>query len=115
MDDSRIVLEAAAAWLKDFGFAVRTAGDVRELDRQLEQGELDLIVFDVQMPEAFGSDLGGVLRKVRKITIPILLFSSLDDAVLAKLVKDADLDGYVSKNAGVQALVSRIAQLLGAG
>jgi len=66
----------------------------------------------VQMPEIYGSDVGLVLRKVRDVKAPIVLFSSLPDEELARRTAEAGLDAWVSKAAGVDALVSCVQKLL---
>ena len=94
-------------------FVVRTAETLAELDTVLAAEKPDLFVLDVQMPEAFGDDIGQVLRMMRKVAAPILLFSAVDEKELARRAEEAGLDGWVSKNAGVEALVERIEKMLG--
>jgi two-component system response regulator PrrA len=112
MDDSEIVLETLRAVLEQQGLTVSTAINLAELETHLAASPPDLVVLDVQMPEVFGHDVGLVLKQVRKLRVPILLFSGLDDAVLAEHVQEAELDGYVSKNGGVGALLERVTTLL---
>jgi DNA-binding response OmpR family regulator len=112
MDDSTIVLETLDALLSAEGFDVRTAGTLDELERQRAACRPDLYVLDVQMPEAFGDDVGALLRDVRQVGVPILLFSSLNESVLARRTVDAGLAGYVPKAAGVPALLERIHAVL---
>ena len=113
MDDSVIVLEMLAAVLGESGFDVRTAETLEQLERHRSSCQPDLYVLDVQMPEAFGDDVGQLLRDVRQVGVPILLFSSMSEQALAQRAADAGLTGYVPKAAGVPALVARIQQLLG--
>jgi DNA-binding NarL/FixJ family response regulator len=67
------------------------------------------------VPEAFGDDVGLVLRDVQQVGVPILLFSSLDEKLLARRASEAGLTGYVSKSAGLPALIARVGALLGGG
>jgi len=113
LDDSVIVLETLDAVLRAGGFEVRTALTLEELERQRKTCRPDLFVLDVQMPEAFGDDVGQVLRDVRGVGVPILLFSSLSERALAERTEEAGLTGYVSKAAGVGALLERIKGILG--
>ena len=112
MDDSPIVREALAAVLEASGFAVRTAATLDELEQHRAECLPDLYVLDVQMPEAFGDDVGALLRDVQSVGAPIVLFSSLDEHLLARRARDAGLSGYVSKSAGVPALLACIGRLL---
>lgn len=115
MDDSAIVRDTLAAVLEASGFAVRTAGSLDELEQQRAVCSPDLYILDVQMPEAFGDDVGQVLRDVQQVGVPILLFSSLDEKLLAQRADEAGLSGYVSKAAGLPALIARVGTLLGGG
>jgi two-component system chemotaxis response regulator CheY len=112
MDDSEIIVSVVSASLSARGYRVFAATNLAELEASCAATMPDLVVLDVQMPEAFGDDIGQVLKRVRKMTAPVLLFSSLDEAVLAERVKDAELDGYVCKSAGVEALVERIESIV---
>jgi two-component system response regulator MprA len=112
MDDSEIIVSVVSASLAENGYRVRAATNLAELEASCASATPDLVVLDVQMPEAFGDDIGQVLKRVRRMTAPVLLFSSLDDAVLAERVEEAELDGYVCKSAGVEALVDRIKSML---
>jgi DNA-binding response OmpR family regulator len=113
MDDSAVVLEVLKITLEAAGYRVKTAENLRELEAARAGGEPDLFVLDVQMPEAFGDDVAQVLREVKKVNVPIFLFSSLDARVLAERARDAEVDGWVPKSAGVATLVTRIKSALG--
>ena len=112
MDDSEIVLETLRAVFEHAGFVVHTAMNIAELETHLAAVRPDLVVLDVQMPEVYGYDVGLVLKQVRKLSVPIILFSSLEDAVLAERVEEAALDGYVSKNGGAGVLLERVTAML---
>jgi DNA-binding response OmpR family regulator len=115
MDDSVIVLETLKAVFEANGYTVRTAENLTELEAARAGGEPDLFVLDVQMPEAFGDDVAQVLRDVRSVKRPIFLFSSLEETVLAARAAEAQVDGWVSKSAGVLALLARVRSALEAG
>ena len=111
MDDSEIVLETVRATLEAGGASVHAAMNLAEMETQLRACHPDVVVLDVQMPEMFGDDLAAVLRHVRSMSVPILLFSDMDEAALAKRVRDAAIEGYVAKKDGVGALLARISEL----
>ena len=81
----------------------------------MRAGDADLFVLDVQMPEIFGDDVGQVLREVRKMKVPIILFSSMPQRELVERTRDAALDGCVSKSDGLEALLKCIVSLIGPG
>lgn len=112
LDDSEVVLEIARKFLQDAGFFVSTALTLDEFDRHKATREPDIILLDVQMPELAGDDLGRRLRSERGVTAPILLFSTLADEELRTRAAAAGLDGFVSKNAGLDVLVAEVQALL---
>jgi DNA-binding response OmpR family regulator len=112
IDDSPFILEATKAALTDVGFSVEVAKDLREVEAQSHR-EHDLILIDVQMPEAFGDDLAMLLRVGRRMKTPIFLLSSLPDEELVRRAEEAEVDGYISKRAGMEAMVKRVQEILG--
>jgi DNA-binding response OmpR family regulator len=112
MDDSPIVLETLRAVLEASGYAVTTVANLTELESARVSSHPDLFILDVQMPEAFGDDVGRVLREVKRVDAPILLFSGLPEAALAERTRDAELAGFVPKTAGLDALIDRVRALL---
>lgn len=112
LDDSEVVLDIARKYLQDAGYFVSTALTLAEFDRHKAAREPDLILLDVQMPELEGDDLGRKLRSERGVTAPILLFSTLADEELRERAASAGLDGYVSKNSGLDVMVAEVRALL---
>lgn len=113
IDDSWLILEMVETALAAEGFDVLAAKDLGELDRKRAQHRADLVILDVQMPEAFGDELGEMLREVRNENAPMLLFSSLADEELDRRARDARLAGWVSKRQGMRVLIERVKALLG--
>ena len=112
MDDSVVFLDFARAGLEAAGYAVLCAGDLTQLQAVRDQ-PVDLILMDVQMPEAFGDDVAMTLRFARDIKTPIYLLSSLEDSDLAERARWAKIDGYISKNRGLPAIVAEVRRILG--
>ena len=112
LDDSSIVLELVGEALDVAGLEPLTAPDLAHLERRLGERP-DLLVVDVNMPEAYGDDVGAVLRDVRGLQVPIVLFSALPMAELAARAAEGGFTDYVSKDEGVEALVAKIKQVLG--
>jgi DNA-binding response OmpR family regulator len=111
-DDSPFVLELTQLALERAGYSVATAIDLAAFEAAREATEPDLILVDVQMPEAFGDDIASTLRGARGVRVPILLVSNLEDRELAQRAREAEVDGWVSKRAGLQELVRRVKELL---
>ena len=112
LDDSPIMLEVTQMVLEEEGFDVVTAKDLDELELRRAERTPDLILVDVQMPEAFGDDVATTLRGARGVRTPIFLLSGLDDAELERRAAEAEVDGWISKNAGADELVRRDREIL---
>src|SRR6187402_2776314 len=78
MDDSELFIELTRAALQAAGYEVVCASDLAQLADARKQAS-DLVLMDVQMPEAFGDDVALTLRHVYGITAPIYLLSSLEE------------------------------------
>ncbi|MDB4943304.1 MAG: hypothetical protein JWP97_2838 [Labilithrix sp.] len=113
IDDSPLVLELTRSVLEGEGYAVTTAIDLDSFDAARRRAAPDLILVDVQMPEAFGDDVALTLRGAYGEKAPILLLSSLDDAELERRAAYANVSGWVSKKAGFDALLAKVREILG--
>lgn len=112
VDDSPLLLDLAKEALELAGYSVLVAQDFSQLAHFQENGRLDLILMDVQMPELYGDDVAAVLREVRGVKTPIYLLSSLTAEELAKRASEAEIEGYICKRDGIDALVERVTQIL---
>jgi DNA-binding response OmpR family regulator len=112
MDDSELFLEVTRTALQTVGYEVMCANDLSQLDELRRQGQADLVLMDVQMPEAFGDGIAFTLRNAYGISAPIYLLSSLDEADLVDRVEWAQIEGYISKTVGVEAIVERVRRIL---
>ena len=101
--------------LSQQGHAVTIAADGRETLARLAEGDFDMVLMDVQMPNMDGFEAAGIIRRREQGTgkrIPIV-------AVTAHAMKDdrrrcieAGMDEYVSKPIRPQALRAAIEQAL---
>jgi CheY-like chemotaxis protein len=115
VDDSRVFLTALRFELEGRGYQTTCVHRLQDLARLPDRGGLDLVLIDVQMPEAFGDDVATLLRQSYGVAAPILLLSSLDDAELDRRASEAEVEGYVSKRDGVVPIADRVAEVLGGG
>lgn len=112
VDDSPLILAAAQHALGSAGYEVQTRNGVEELGAKGFEG-FDLILMDVQMPELYGDDVASVLRSERGVRAPIYLFSTLPPEELAERVREARVDGFISKNVGIDHLVDEVRKIIG--
>ncbi|MGH7297962.1 MAG: response regulator [Polyangiaceae bacterium] len=111
-DDSPLVLALTQVALEREGFRVMTAADLAAFEEARATLGPDLILVDVQMPEAFGDDVAGTLRGMRGVKVPILLVSNLEEQELERRAVEAEVDGWVSKRRGLPELVRRVKEIL---
>lgn len=112
VDDSPIFLDVMRAALESEGYTVVCAATLAELDQARSAGSSDLVLMDVQMPEAFGDDIAMTLRHAYGVNVPIYLLSSLEETELAERAKWAEIDGFISKNGGMNAVITRVRSIL---
>jgi DNA-binding response OmpR family regulator len=112
LDDSPLVLAVTRFALESAGFEVAIAEDLATFERLRKTFSPDLMLIDVQMPEAFGDDIASTLRGWQGVRVPIVLVSSLEETELARRARAAQVEGYVLKEAGMTALVDRCREIL---
>lgn len=112
LDDSEVIRAAATFQLEKAGYQVTAVASIDELEQVGNPQDADLILLDVEIEQVFGDDVGMVLRQVRDIQAPIWLFSSRPPDELAERAKDAGVDGFISKQDGLDHLVTRIGEIL---
>jgi DNA-binding response OmpR family regulator len=112
IDDSEVVLEIAKETLEKAGCLVAIAIDLKQFENEIEMFKPDLLVADIKMPEIFGQDLCSLLKEHLGVTIPVILFSDMDQEELEVLALQSNADGFVSKGDGMDALVLKIGTIL---
>jgi CheY-like chemotaxis protein len=113
IDDSEITLQMEKAVLESRGYEVRATSSLVEFEKVLQAWRPDLILTDIHMPEAQGTDICRTLKnEYHTQDIPIVLFSSLSDEELSKLAEQVGADGFLSKANGLEALGEKIDELV---
>lgn len=113
VDDSPFILELVSDALLDLGYDVACVTELDRLDEALAPRRPDLMLVDVQMPEAYGDDVASSLREDRGVETPIYLFSSLPDAELETRAQASEIEGFIPKRIGIEAIVERVRHILG--
>jgi CheY-like chemotaxis protein len=105
IDDSEITLAVMTPVLTAAGFEVRAVSSLRKFLNAVMDWKPHLIVTDLYMPEMSGAELCTWLRgQMATAKTPVIICSSAPDAELERVSKAVGADGYVSKNAGPEAL-----------
>jgi DNA-binding response OmpR family regulator len=112
LDDSLITLKIMGPVLVEAGFEVRAVSTLRHFVNVLMDWKPHLIVTDLYMPEMNGAELCSWLRaQIATAKTPIIICSSADNEELERIVREVGADGYVSKEAGPDALGARLHEL----
>ncbi|RMG16160.1 MAG: response regulator [Deltaproteobacteria bacterium] len=113
VDDSEIVTELLKSALEAEGVRVTAC---LEPEREVVAGAdpPDLILLDINMPQYFGDDVAAFFRDAWQVEAPIYLFSDIDEADLKARTEEAGVAGYIWKGWGMDRVVERILDLLGA-
>ena len=113
LDDSPVAAKLAASHLGTMGFEAKTATSLVQFEQVLKEFSPHVILSDVEMPEVSGDQICSVLRgQFETASIPILLFSGLEEADLSARAQRAGADGYICKNAGPAALKQKLDELM---
>jgi CheY-like chemotaxis protein len=108
LDDSPVVLAMTVEGLRAAGYEAKGAPDLSAFDALLREGEPDLVLLDVRMPEMFGDDVLEFLRSEKKLRARLLLFSELDGVELEERAKRVGADGTVPKAKGLDAILAAV-------
>lgn len=113
IDDSEITLAMEKSVLEARGYEVQAAATLQEFEKLLKAFRPHLILTDIHMPEAKGTDICRTLKnEYGTQDIPIVLFSSLNDEELEKLAEQVGADGFLSKANGLEALGEKVDELV---
>jgi CheY-like chemotaxis protein len=113
IDDSEITLAMEKSVLESRGYEVKATSTLVEFEKTLLSFKPDLILTDLHMPDAKGTDICRTLKnEYGTQDIPIILFSSLPDDELSKLAEQVGADGSLSKVNGLEAMGEKIDELV---
>lgn len=110
MDDSAFALELARTALAEAGITAVCGRDLQDLGK-LPGANADLILMDVEMPEAFGDDVASMLGG--ETQVPVYLLSSLPGEELERRARECGAAGYIEKQLGIAGVVAYVRSILG--
>ncbi|MCP3105399.1 response regulator [Myxococcus sp. K15C18031901] len=114
IDDSPMLVELTVRALTAAGYQASGAQDLASLDQKLSEGPFALILMDVNMPEMFGDDVVEYLRRQKKVTAKLVLYSDISEEELAGKTRASGADGYILKSGGLEAVLGGVMNLIGA-
>ncbi len=114
-EDNPVNQLVTVAMLNGMGHSTTVAPDGRQALERLEDGEFDLVLMDVQMPEMDGFDAARAIRGRERSTgkhIPIVAMTAHAMKGDDERCREAGMDDYVSKPATRQALADAIERMM---
>ncbi len=106
VDDDREIRDLLSRFLVKHGYRVSTAGDGREMRRQLADSRIDLIVLDVMLPGETGLTLCGQIRATSKV--PIVMLTAVAEDTDRIIGLELGADDYLAKPFNPRELLARI-------
>jgi DNA-binding response OmpR family regulator len=113
VDDEPDALELVSFNLRASGYTVATAADGDEALKKAREGQPDLIILDLMLPEVDGLEVCKILRRdPRTASVPILMLTAKAAEVDRVLGLELGADDYVTKPFSPRELVLRVKNLL---
>jgi DNA-binding response OmpR family regulator len=110
IEDETSIASFVAAYLKNAGYAVRTAATAQSALTEIATEMPALIVLDLNLPDGDGVDL---CRRVRKSSdVPILMLTARDEDVDKIIGLEVGADDYMTKPFNPRELVARVKSVL---
>jgi DNA-binding response OmpR family regulator len=111
VDDEELLCVTVAGFLRDEGYAVKVMFDGLDVEKEVQQQQIDLILLDIMMPGISGMDVLNAVKK-RSPKTRVIILSATGSEENIKKSKDLGADGFVSKPFGVETLVKHVRNVL---
>jgi len=110
VEDETSIASFVAAYLKNSGYAVRTASTAQAALAELASEPPAIIVLDLNLPDGDGVEL---CRHIRKSSdVPILMLTARDEDVDKIIGLEVGADDYMTKPFNPRELVARVKSVL---
>lgn len=112
VDDEATLCQLLQESLSAAGYTVETARSVRAGKAALGEGQFDLIVLDVMMPEESGFELLSWMRREEQMATPVILLTGVSAEEDKLRAFNLDADDYVVKPFSLPEFVARVKAVL---
>ena len=113
IDDNEVSLNFVASTLREAGYEIRTVSVVEGFEKLVSSWAPDAVLTDVKMPVMSGVELCRKLKSSYETAhVPVILFSSHQEDELARMARNCEADGYLSKVAGLDRLTEELDALM---
>ncbi len=110
VEDEASIASFVSLYLKNAGYAVKTAATGAESLQQAGAGDLALIILDLMLPDVDGIE---VCRRLRRTSdVPILMLTARDEDVDKIIGLEVGADDYMTKPFNPRELVARVKSIL---
>src|SRR5881296_3624150 len=110
VEDESSIASFVALYLKNAGYAVRTAANGGEALSAAAADQPDLIVLDLMLPDIDGIE---VCKRIRQRSdVPILMLTARDEDVDKIIGLEVGADDYMTKPFNPRELVARVKSIL---
>lgn len=110
-DDDRTIRTVLSQALTRAGARVRSTGTVSTLWRWIEEGEGDVVVTDVMMPDGDALDLLPAIRK-RRPDLPVIVMSAQNNVMTAIRATEVGAYEYIPKPFDLREVLSQVNKAL---
>jgi PAS domain S-box-containing protein len=113
-EDNLINQLVATNVLKKQGHAITVANNGKQAFEMFVEGNFDIVLMDVQMPEMNGFDATGLIRDYEQSTqrrTPIIAMTAYAMTGDRERCLEAGMDGYISKPLQTEELLRKVAEL----
>ena len=110
VEDDRSLLQGLSFALKKQGYALTAARTRAEGERLWAEGDYDLVLLDVALPDGSGLEL---CRKIRRTSrVPVMFLTAADEETDIIMGLDIGGDDYITKPFKLAVFLSRVNALL---
>lgn len=111
-EDEKMLLKTMAFFLEKKGFSVVPAEDGDLAIGQIKTGNFDLIITDINMPYASGMEILHLIRNELKLSIPVIVLTSVGLESTALNAFDLGASEFITKPFSLPVLAARVENLL---
>jgi DNA-binding response OmpR family regulator len=112
IDSNKQDTDSLSVLLHGEGYRVSCSGSGYEGIRKVKEGDFDLIVMDLSLPDINGKDLIRQIRKSAKEKTPLIILSEQDEVEDIEEFFQRGVDDYIVKPPRFSYLLSKIGQLI---
>lgn len=110
VEDDSSIQELIVEFLSSEGYSVDYANDGLEGIQKFKQGNYDLVILDVMMPNLDGYSVCKMIRK--SSNVPIIFLTALNDETDQVKGFDLECDDYITKPFSFNLLIKRVEAIL---